>query len=88
MAAEQKQAPVIPQMNEEEVRQQLAVQQFSSAQRQVQALSGRVLEMEMQRSEIAQVIEILKAVPKERRTWYSQDGVLVEMTLRSINHLR
>ena len=82
MAAEAKSNAnaAIPQASEEEVRQQLAVQQFSAAQREVQMLATRVAEMEMQKSEMEQVIEILKTVPKDRRTWYSVDGVLVEMT--------
>eukprot|EP00486_Rosalina_sp_Unknown_P007158 CAMPEP_0201574992 /NCGR_PEP_ID=MMETSP0190_2-20130828/19879_1 /ASSEMBLY_ACC=CAM_ASM_000263 /TAXON_ID=37353 /ORGANISM="Rosalina sp." /LENGTH=134 /DNA_ID=CAMNT_0048004031 /DNA_START=62 /DNA_END=463 /DNA_ORIENTATION=- len=80
MAAEAKSDANIPQASEDEVRQQLAVQQFSAAQREVQMLATRVAEMEMQSSEMEQVIEILKTVPKDRRTWYSVDGVLVEMT--------
>merc|ERR1712130_716078 len=66
------------------MRQQLAVQQFSSAQREVQTLATRVAEMEMQKSEMNQVIEILKSVPKDRRTWFSVDGVLVEMTAHTV----
>ena len=74
----------IPQASEEEVRQQLAVQQFSSAQREVQMLATRIAEMDMQKSEMEQVIEILKSVPKDRKTWYSVDGVLVEMTADTV----
>eukprot|EP01083_Nonionella_stella_P028097 77365_1 len=82
--ASQKKSAGLPQMNEEEMRQQLAVQQFSSAQREVQMLAGRVAEMGIQKSEIEQVMGILKSVPKERRTWFSVDGVLVEMTAHTV----
>eukprot|EP00485_Elphidium_margaritaceum_P009087 CAMPEP_0202688306 /NCGR_PEP_ID=MMETSP1385-20130828/3828_1 /ASSEMBLY_ACC=CAM_ASM_000861 /TAXON_ID=933848 /ORGANISM="Elphidium margaritaceum" /LENGTH=132 /DNA_ID=CAMNT_0049343243 /DNA_START=12 /DNA_END=410 /DNA_ORIENTATION=+ len=77
-------ASTIPQANEEEVRQQLAVQQFSAAQRELQALASRLAEMEMQKTEMEQVLEILKSAPKNRRAWYSVDGVLVEMTAETV----
>merc|ERR1712228_279118 len=41
-------------------------------------------EMDMQKSEMEQVIAILKTVPKDRRTWFSQDGVLIEMTADTV----
>ena len=78
------QKSTIPQASDEEMRQQIAVQQFTSAQREVQMLATRIHEMEMQQSEIAQVMEILKSVPKSRRTWFSVDGVLVEMTAHTV----
>ena len=78
------QIPNIPQASEDEVRQQLAMQQFSQAQKEVQMLATRCAEMQLQQSEIEQVMEILKSVPKERRCWYSVDGVLVEMTADTV----
>ena len=83
MAAVQQKAN-IPQVSDEEMRQQIAVQQFTSAQREVQMLATRIHEMEMQQSEMSQVMEILKSVPKTRRTWFSVDGVLVEMTAHTV----
>lgn len=79
MAEEQK-APAIPNVSEEEMRQQIAMQNFTRGQKEVQMLATRAAEMEMQKSEMEQVIEILKTVPKDRRTWFSQDGILIEMT--------
>eukprot|EP01084_Bolivina_argentea_P247946 414777_1 len=40
--------------------------------------------MQLNQSEIEQVMEILKSAPKDRRCWYSVDGVLVEMTADTI----
>ena len=83
MASEEK-APVIPQVSEEEMRQQLAMQNFTRGQKEVQMLATRAAEMEMQKTEMEQVIEILKSVPKDRRTWFSQDGILIEMTAHTV----
>lgn len=64
--------------------QSYAINQFTSGQQQIQIIANKLLEMEMKQKEAEQVIQILTKVPKERRCWYSMDGILIEMTVDEV----